>query len=163
MKMSLIDFHKEQIKELKSGKLLIGAIDLDKWETSIINDKGQEISPKAFMFLMMLLQEKENKVAEELYGEGRKMPLDEFTRKRFGIMDYALVEDRMTENFRNVIEAYHDTNGIFSLQNFVVDIKKNVIDKDTGYSVHLTYEDAKTILEPLQKFILREEELRNNQ
>lgn len=142
------NFFKEQINDLISHDWKIVYDDLAK-TTKIINEEGEEISPLTLGFAHNEIIDYINRREERQFGEKRKTPLDELSKKRFGIQDYLLIEEN--DPYKKILEAYHDKNGMFILERFFVSSQNNL--KHTEYTVCLTVDEAELILESLQGFV----------
>ncbi len=89
---------------------------------------------------------------EKVYKAPRKTPIDEFSRKRLSITNYVLLEEEERGNGRTVKEAY-ESQGIFTLSDFTVDKKENLIYPESQSDIHLNWWEAAKILEPLNEFV----------
>ncbi|MFC3882029.1 hypothetical protein ACFOU2_00200 [Bacillus songklensis] len=127
--------------------------DATQWQAKIVNDKGEEIDLKSLNFILAKLGDYAQRMNEEHYGEKRKEPLDEFTKRRLGLKDYTLLWDEVLVNTRYVFEAYHDSNGIFTIDNYSISLENNLKYYDSGFKAHLTEFDVEKLLEPLQNFV----------
>ncbi|MGC6588069.1 hypothetical protein ACPV3A_24365 [Paenibacillus sp. Dod16] len=83
---------KEQINDLLSHDWKIH-YNPETDTTTIINEVGKEISPSTLGFVGSELLDYINRREEDKFGKKRKTPLDEFSKKRFGIQDYVLIEE----------------------------------------------------------------------
>jgi hypothetical protein len=127
--------------------------DSTQWQAKIVNDRGEEIDLESLNFILAELENYAQHMNEEHYGEERKEPFDEFTKKRLNLKDYTLLWDEVVDNTRNVFEAYHDDNGIFTLDNYSVSLESNLRNYDSGFIAHLTEFEVEKLLGPLQNFI----------
>ncbi|MCM3257081.1 hypothetical protein M3664_04700 [Paenibacillus lautus] len=117
--------------------------------TRIVNEHGVEINPSTLGFVGGEINDYINRKEEELLGEKRKKPLDEFTIRRNGIEDYVLIEGGLkTKTF---LEAYHDKNALFFLESFTVSSSNNL--RYNEFDACLTVEEAEKILYSLQRFV----------
>ncbi|RFB34328.1 hypothetical protein DZB86_24405 [Bacillus sp. RC] len=83
---------------------------------------------------------------EKVYKAPKKTPIDEFSRKRLSITNYVLLEKEEQGNSRIVKEAY-ESQGIFTLGDFTVDKKENLIYPESQSDIHLNWWEAEKILE----------------
>ncbi|WCF11526.1 hypothetical protein NDS46_31710 (plasmid) [Paenibacillus thiaminolyticus] len=151
------EYYNKQIDELRKSTLVF--TDEGDLDIRVLSDDSRDIDLPTLQFLIYMLQMRESRMLED-QEEKRKTPIDEVTCKRLGIRDYTLIEDKAFNSHREIVEAYFDDVGIFTLSDIVVDLKRDLVVQGQGYSIHITYEDAKKLLKPLQNFVQREEKLR---
>lgn len=126
--------------------------DRDSNTAKMINEKGETMDLSTFSHCLDALQNEFSDLNEINYGSDRKEPLDEFTIKRLELYDYKLIGDSQGANYRRVFEVYSDSNGIFTLDNYVV-IDNRKRHRDFGFIGYLNHMDAKKLLESLENFV----------
>lgn len=146
------ELFQETINKLQSSQWKI-VFDPIAWEAKIVNEEGKEMDINTLAFTLSELRDYFTMREEKEVREQRKQPLDEFTQKRLGVMDYVLIKDETRRNVREIFEAYHDTNGIFTLSNFIVSLESNLKDPSSGFEAYIIAQDAEKILIPLQNFV----------
>lgn len=146
------ELFQETINKLQSSQWKI-VFDPIAWEAKIVNEEGKEMDINTLAFTLSELRDYFTMREEKEVREQRKQPLDEFTQKRLGVMDYVLIKDETRRNVREIFEAYHDTNGIFTLSNFIVSLESNLKDPSSGFEAYIIAKDAEKILIPLQNFV----------
>ncbi|OMF51001.1 hypothetical protein [Paenibacillus peoriae] len=119
----------------------------------IIDKQGEEIDNATLGFIGGEINKYINIREEQTFGEKRKYPLDEFTKKRTGVLDYLLLIDESTDMFRHVFEAYHDENKILSMEKFSVSKRNNL--KYDEFNAYLSVDEAEKLVLFLLKFIER--------
>lgn len=150
--MDRIQAFKQQIEQLQSSEWRI-VFDAESWEAKVINEEGTELDLKTLGFIFSELEVYLNRRVEKEIREQRKIPLDEFTQKRLGIMDYVLLKDEVRGNVREIFEAYHDKNGIYTLDNYTVSLENNLKYYDSGFAAYLNSYDVEKIFSSLQNFV----------
>ncbi|WP_064199056.1 hypothetical protein [Brevibacillus brevis] len=143
---------KAVIEQLQSSEWRV-VFDPSSWEAKIVNLEGNELDLKTLGFILEELKDYFKRREENELREHRKTPLDEFTKKRLGVRDYVLLKDELRGNLRNIFEAYHDNNGIFTMDNYTVFLENNLKYYDSGFTAHLTPFDAEKIINSLQNFV----------
>ncbi|GGA05201.1 hypothetical protein GCM10008018_59080 [Paenibacillus marchantiophytorum] len=141
---------KDQIKVLTSSNWNI-FFEPSTWSTKITNSHGEEIDGATLAFIAEEIQNYSEKKHEEHFGERRKAPLDELTRKRRGVEDYLLIRHESRDTFESVFEVYHDENSIYCMESFAVSKRNNLLHNEM--SLYLNIHDAEKVLESLQKFV----------
>lgn len=140
----------QQIKTLVNSKWSIN-FNADTLGAKIVDEHGNEIDIATYGFLLGQLEENGKVKIEQKYGERRKTPIDEFTIKRLGVLDYVLIEDDQTESFRKIFEVFHDQNALFSLISFYVSKNNGLIHEE--FNAYLTVNEVEKLLIPMQNFI----------
>ncbi|UKS27365.1 hypothetical protein LOZ80_39050 [Paenibacillus sp. HWE-109] len=140
----------KQIEALENSNWKI-EFNSDTLVAKIVDERGIEIDIATLGFLLGQLEEYGKLKIEQKYGERRKTPIDEFTKKRIGVLDYVLIEDEHTESFRKIFEAFHDQNELFNLESFYVSKKNGLIHEE--FNAYLPVDEAEKLLEPLQNFV----------
>lgn len=141
---------REQIDTLNKTKWFI-SFDSTTSDVKIVNDKNEEMDDSTLGFLLGQIEDYGKIKHEQKYGERRKAPLDEFTKKRLEIEDYQLITDEQNRVHRKIFEVYHDQNSIFHMESFSVS-KKNGLTYDE-FSAYLTVDVAEKVIESLSSFI----------
>ncbi|WP_374989658.1 hypothetical protein Q5794_31340 (plasmid) [Priestia megaterium] len=151
MDQSYRELYQDRINKLSENNWKI-EFDTEKLCVKVVNQKGEEIDFQTLELLFTLLQEDVTRKNEKVYKATRKAPYDEFSRKRLGITNYVLLEEEERGNSRTVKEAY-ESDGIFTLSDFTVDMKENLIHPESHNGIYLNWREAEKILEPLKEFV----------
>lgn len=89
---------------------------------------------------------------DDKYRKRYTTPLDELSKHRNGIKEYNLiVDDNRTS--RNILEVYGDENELFTIDQFTVFENRRISNDYSPF--HLNYNEAKELLDTLQKFVDR--------
>ncbi|PEE41564.1 hypothetical protein COM71_30875 [Priestia megaterium] len=145
------ELYQDRINKLSERNWKI-EFDTEKLCVKVVNEQGEEIDFQTLELLFTFLQEDITRKNEKVYKAPRKTPIDEFSRKRLDITNYVLLEEEERGNYRTVKEAY-ESNGIFTLSDFTVDTKENLIHPESQSAIYLNWWEAEKILEPLKEFV----------
>lgn len=122
-------------------------------KVEVVNDKGQEIDLDSLEFILGELGDYAERKREELYGEERKEPIDEFNIKRLKLQHYTVVNDTIYGNCRDIFEAYYDQAGTFTINRYTVNLESNVKYSGSEFTACLNEAEAEKLLHPLQAYV----------
>ncbi|MFK7696118.1 hypothetical protein ACI5FR_25180 [Paenibacillus sp. HJGM_3] len=120
-------------------------------EVKIVNKRGSEMDHKTLTYLFDKLDDFMYRTKEKEFGPDRREPIDEFTKKRLNLKDYALAQDEIAPYGRVITEIYHDDNEILTINRFTVLSKRKRVSQD--FTAHLLRDEAEKILPTIQSFV----------
>ncbi|GGB31725.1 hypothetical protein F3157_03915 [Virgibacillus dakarensis] len=98
--------------------------DQDSHTANMINEFGELMDLKTFNFCLEVQKNTFYVRYKTQYGKKDKEPLDEVTKKRFGIKDYQLIQNEANGKSRDVFEVFSDDHDIFTLDSYHVNDKR---------------------------------------
>lgn len=145
-----MDIFERQIEKLKQHNWNL-YYDEETHTAKMINETGEEMDLQAFQYCIEALKNRAYDLHETKFGQEKKHPYDEVSRRRHDVMDYKLITEETRGNIKNIFEVYSDIAGLFVLDNFSVYSNRKTY--ENGYLVYLNSFEAKEVLESLSLFV----------
>ncbi|WP_047153407.1 hypothetical protein [Aneurinibacillus tyrosinisolvens] len=142
----LDELFKEEINNSLENKWTL-KFDKETSTAYFVDENNNKMDYDTFSFILEALKNTEYDEEEKRVGKMRKEPFDEFTRRRFKLMDYTLINDSSPDT----LEVYSDDIGIFTMHSFYVRNNRRI----DNYVAYFNSWDVEKMLPALISYVER--------